>query len=102
MLARLRLMNEFASIWIDNCSAVFHKSSIHTQAGENPELRVLFFRLCHLLRAPITPIFVFDGPGRPDEKRGHLVKSSQSLWITPYVKTLISAFGFQFYEVSVF
>lgn len=94
--------DEESSIWMDNCSAVFHKSSMHTQAGENPELRTLFFRLCHLLRVPITPIFVFDGPRRPEEKRGHLVKSSQPLWITSYVKTLIRAFGFQFYEVSAF
>src|ERR1700733_2852308 len=84
------------SIWTGNCLAIFHKGTIHTQAGENPELRGLFSKFCHLLRAPLTPVFVFDGCGHPQQKRGREVRSDHPLWLTAYVKTLITAFGFYY------
>ncbi|KAF8958353.1 hypothetical protein BDZ97DRAFT_1842326, partial [Flammula alnicola] len=57
-----------------------------TRAGENPAVRVLFYRLCHLLTLPIIPIFVFDGPDRPKVKRG--------------VNKFIDTFGFFWYTAA--
>jgi hypothetical protein len=70
----------------------------HAQAGENPELRVLFYRLCYLLRRPITPIFVFDGPERPAFKRNQLVVP-QPHWLTELFQAFIAAFGFHSHTV---
>jgi hypothetical protein len=36
--------------------------------GENPHLRTLFFRCATLMKSPFLPLFVFDGPKRPDFK----------------------------------
>lgn len=71
-----------------------------TQAGENPVLRVLFFRLCRLLALSVVPIFVFDGNSRPSTKRGTRVVKSPH-WISTYFQDLIGAFGFHWYTVSV-
>jgi hypothetical protein len=87
-----------ASILIDRADAAFRSAGLHTQAGENPELRSLFFKFCQLLRAPVTLVFVFDGPDRPPKKRGHLVVDNE-LWLIGYVKQLIEAFGFYYHEV---
>lgn len=46
-----------------------------TRAGENPAVRVIFYRLCRLLTLPIIPVFVFDGPDRPKVKRGNSEES---------------------------
>jgi Holliday junction resolvase YEN1 len=77
---------------------VFYVRGLHTQAGENPELRTLFFRLAHLLRYPITPIFVFDGPERPDFKRGTTVKKKEH-WVVKYLIELIKDFRYKFHMV---
>jgi len=72
---------------------------LHTQKGENPELRTLFFKFCRLLKAPVTLVFVFDGPDRPPVKRGKAV-IHQPPWLLDHLKTLIRAFGFSFHQVS--
>jgi holliday junction resolvase YEN1 len=71
----------------------------HAQAGANPELRTLFFRLARYLQFPIAPVFVFDGPGRPSVKRGRKVIKIAH-WLTTRVQEMISLFGFQWYKVS--
>ncbi|KAF8057160.1 PIN domain-like protein [Lyophyllum atratum] len=80
------------SIWLDSFTAAFHRG-LHTQHGENPELRGLFYRLCEFLKTPVTLVFVFDGPSRPQIKRNRHVKT-KPLWIVQRAKELIEAFGF--------
>ncbi|KAF8226769.1 PIN domain-like protein [Tricholoma matsutake] len=81
-----------ASIWMKKSQAKFYHPQ-HAQAGENPELRVLFYCLCYLLRHPITPIFIFDGPARPAIKRNTNV-IAQAHWLTQQFQEFISMFGF--------
>ncbi|KAJ2929825.1 hypothetical protein H1R20_g7278, partial [Candolleomyces eurysporus] len=75
-----------ASIWF------FHME--YGREGENPHLRTLFFRCATLMRAPFLPLFVFDGPKRPDFKRGKRINTSQNVLI-PSMKQIIEAFGFE-------
>lgn len=63
--------------------------------GDNPELRTLFFRLGHLLRHPILPLFIFDGPGRPAWKRGKRINTWAENPLTEGLKAFIEAFGFE-------
>ncbi|WVF72474.1 hypothetical protein IAT40_007289 [Kwoniella sp. CBS 6097] len=55
-----------ASIWI------FHAQVTHY--GENPFLRTIFFKITALLQQPVLPVFVFDGPNKPGQKRNENVK----------------------------
>ena len=89
------------SVWIVECQAVFYVRGLHTQAGKNPELRTLFFRLAHLLCYPITVIFVFDGPERPDYKRGTEVKKKEH-WVVKDLSELIKGFRYKFHTVCAF
>ncbi|KAK0227327.1 PIN domain-like protein [Armillaria nabsnona] len=74
------------SIWL------FHAG--YSKAGENPELCLIFFRCCSLLKYPILPIFIFDGCKRPKWKRGEKVNRSPAKLVTA-VKAVIEAFGFE-------
>ena len=71
-----------------------------TQAGENPAVRILFYRLCQLLTLPIIPVFVFDGPDCPKVKRGVNVKTGKSHWLSSPFKRFIEVFSFFWYMVS--
>ncbi|KII93125.1 hypothetical protein PLICRDRAFT_66197, partial [Plicaturopsis crispa FD-325 SS-3] len=82
-------------LWIARAQHGVHHAS--AQAGLNPEMRSIFTRLARLYQAPVTPIFVFDGPDRPPIKRGKRV-STQPNWMNPAVKELLRGFGFRFYE----
>ncbi|KAI0319963.1 PIN domain-like protein, partial [Amylostereum chailletii] len=75
-----------ASIWF------YHAA--YGREGENPELRTLFFRCARLMRAPFLPLFVFDGPKRPNVKRGKRISGNQH-WLTNGMKNIIEAFGFE-------
>ena len=75
-----------AGIWF------FHME--YGRKGENPHLRTLFFRCATLMRAPFLPLFVFDGPKRPNFKRGKRINASQNALI-PSMKQIIEAFGFE-------
>ncbi|EKM76246.1 hypothetical protein AGABI1DRAFT_9336, partial [Agaricus bisporus var. burnettii JB137-S8] len=75
-----------ASIWF------FHAE--YGKEGENPVLRTLFFRCATLTKAPFLPLFVFDGPKRPDFKRGKRINKSTNKLITG-MKTIVEAFGFE-------
>lgn len=81
----------FLSIWF------FHAKS--GREGENPELRLIFFRLAKLLSEPFLPLFVFDGPKRPRWKRGIQI-SKKPHWMIHGVKTMITAFGFEWRQVE--
>ncbi|KAF8901075.1 hypothetical protein CPB84DRAFT_1680152 [Gymnopilus junonius] len=75
-----------ASIWF------FHAE--YGREGENPVLRTLFFRCATLMRTTFLPIFVFDGPKRPDVKRGKKINRSGHKLI-PGMKQIVEAFGFE-------
>ncbi|KAG1844175.1 hypothetical protein DFJ58DRAFT_747692 [Suillus subalutaceus] len=76
-----------ASIWYQHC--------VHSKGGENPELRLLFFRLCSLARLPFLPLFVFDGNERPKIKRGSKLGKSGSHSLTSGMKKLLEVFGME-------
>ncbi|KIY49867.1 PIN domain-like protein, partial [Fistulina hepatica ATCC 64428] len=75
-----------ASIWF------FHAE--YGKEGENPELRTLFFRCATLMHAPFLPLFVFDGPKRPDFKRGKRISKSNNALVNG-MKAIIEAFGYE-------
>ncbi|KAJ7786688.1 PIN domain-like protein [Mycena olivaceomarginata] len=56
-----------ASIWLFECTTVFQQAY---RSERYPALAALFYKLCELLRYSVVPVFVFDGPNRPDFKRG--------------------------------
>jgi hypothetical protein len=58
------------SIWIGQAQAIFNSQELCAQAGENPELHVLYFHLAHLLKLPVMAVFIFDGLKRPAVKHG--------------------------------
>ncbi|OSD03661.1 hypothetical protein PYCCODRAFT_1408690 [Trametes coccinea BRFM310] len=75
-----------ASIWF------YHAN--YGREGENPELRTLFFRCTRLMSMPFLPLFVFDGPKRPDIKRGKRV-TGKNHWLVQGMQEIITAFGFE-------
>ena len=84
------------SIWIYHSQFALRVG--HAQAGENPELRNLFYKLANLLKYSITPIFVFDGAGRATSKRGVAV-STKPHWLVKPLQDLLDLFGFLYYTV---
>ncbi|KAF8971159.1 PIN domain-like protein [Flammula alnicola] len=90
-----------SSIWMNEAQlAISFRPGRGTRAGENPAVRVLFYRLCRLLTLPIIPIFVFDGPDRPKVKRGVNVKTGKPHWLSSPLKKFIEAFGFFWYTAA--
>ncbi|KAG5651830.1 hypothetical protein H0H81_007262 [Sphagnurus paluster] len=75
-----------ASIWF------FHAE--YGKEGENPVLRTLFFRCATLMHSPFLPLFVFDGPKRPDWKRGKKINKTSNKLI-PGMKAIVESFGFE-------
>ncbi|KAI0632888.1 hypothetical protein C8Q77DRAFT_1158338 [Trametes polyzona] len=75
-----------ASIWF------YHAT--YGREGENPELRTLFFRCTRLMTMPFLPLFVFDGPKRPDIKRGKRI-TGKNHWMVQGMQEIITAFGFE-------
>lgn len=80
-----------ASIWF------YHAA--YGKEGENPELRTLFFRCARLMEMPFLPVFVFDGPKRPDMKRGKRI-TGKNHWLVQGMQEIITAFGFEWRMVS--
>ncbi|KAL0957450.1 hypothetical protein HGRIS_001247 [Hohenbuehelia grisea] len=79
-----------ASIWLNRAQTKFLKH--HYQAGENPELHLLFSWLTHLLKSPLIVVFVFDGPHRPANKRKKSVKQKPH-YLTDRFATLLKPSG---------
>lgn len=80
-----------ASIWF------YHAT--YGREGENPELRTLFFRCTRLMTMPFLPLFVFDGPKRPQIKRGKRI-SGKNHWMVQGMQEIITAFGFEWRMAS--
>ncbi|KAJ7864359.1 PIN domain-like protein, partial [Mycena leptocephala] len=74
-------------------AGVFHPGI----GGQKLVLEKLFYQLCNFLLAPMTPVFMFDGPGRPHIKRGTRV-IHRPLWLIEHLKTMISGFGYYYYD----
>jgi hypothetical protein len=68
--------------------------------GQKLALEKIFYQLCNLSLAPVTLVFVFDGPGRPSIKRGTRV-ISRPLWLVDHLKKMIMYFVFHFYDASL-
>ena len=101
-LPQKHFLTSLFSIWMNEAQGAVNVRPGHgTQAGENPALQVIFYRLCRLLTLPIVPIFVFDGPDRPKVKRGINVKTTKPHWLSTPLKKFIDAFGFYWYMVSI-
>ncbi|KAJ7270887.1 PIN domain-like protein [Mycena rebaudengoi] len=65
--------------------------------NQNAALETFFYQLCNFSRAPLTPLFAFDGPGRPSVKRNtRVIKHPQ--WLVEHLKHLILSFGYHFHE----
>ncbi|KAH6914099.1 hypothetical protein BKA70DRAFT_1519374 [Coprinopsis sp. MPI-PUGE-AT-0042] len=79
-----------ANIWLTHA-----KSS---KDGENPAVRMLFFRILGLLEFPILPLFVFDGRNRPKLKRGSRMGKSGSHPHTKEFKQFLEALGVEWRE----
>ncbi len=80
-----------ASIWIVH--------SANGKEGENPELRTILFKCTKLMRKPFLPLFVFDGPYRPDVKRGkHINKAAH--WMVAGMQAIFTALGIEWRTVS--
>lgn len=67
-------------------------------AGCNSALQTLFYKLSMYLKSPIILIFVYDGPQRPNIKRGIHVRTQSPTWVEPS-KRLVSHFGFHTLQV---
>lgn len=81
---------------MSHCIAGSHSAS--TPFGPGP-MHLFFYKLCHLIQYPVTWIFVFDGPFRPNVKRGTKVVQKTPHWVGPCQQLLI-AFGLAINEVS--
>ncbi|KAG6088915.1 hypothetical protein E4U15_004747 [Claviceps sp. LM218 group G6] len=77
--------------------AIWHFQAQSARGGHNPTTRLLFYRLVRLLGAPITPIFVFDGPHKPAFKRGHRTGRGDQCAIA-MAKRLIRLFDFAVHD----
>ncbi|KAG6208364.1 hypothetical protein E4U35_000123 [Claviceps purpurea] len=77
--------------------AIWHFQAQSARGGHNPTVRLLFYRLVRLLGAPITPIFVFDGPHKPAFKRGHRTGRGDQCAIG-MAKRLIRLFDFAVHD----
>ena len=87
------------STWFFECQAAFTGCGrVHSNAGLNPELRALFFRLAELSRSTAQAVFVFDGPKRPKIKCGKAVRTHPH-WLTSRFVQLVEAFGFHCHTV---
>ena len=67
------------------------------KGGSNPALRTFYYRLLRLLALNIHPLFVFDGPNKPEWKRGKRVGGPGAKVVSVpefNAKQLLKLFGF--------
>jgi Holliday junction resolvase YEN1 len=90
---------ETLRLGIDVSSWIYHAAK--STGGHNPQLRSFFWRLCRMLTLPhVLPVFVFDGPLRPREKRGRVIQVYREASFVNTLKDLIVAFGFVVVEAA--
>ncbi|KAJ7620057.1 PIN domain-like protein, partial [Roridomyces roridus] len=65
--------------------------------GHKLVLEKIFYQFCNLSLAPVTLVFVFDGPGRPPIKRDTRVIHRGS-WLMGRLKKMITYFGFHYFD----
>ena len=87
------------SIWLNQTQSIFHVPGMHYQVGENPELRVLFYRIARFRKLPIHLVFVFDGENRPALKRGINVRVKAHA-LTNSFQELIEQYGYSSHTVE--
>ncbi|KAJ6482431.1 PIN domain-like protein [Mycena sanguinolenta] len=80
-----------ASIWMYQAERALNYGN--TQAGPNAQLRILYYRLVHLLQLPVRIVFAFDGPERAEFKRGTRVLTHGHPLTAPF-QELIAHFGY--------
>lgn len=83
-------------------ASLWYQHAQFAKGGENPELRLLFFRVLNLLELPIIPLFVFDGRERPKMKRGSKMGKSGSHAMTAKLKSMLTVFGVEWRMVRSF
>lgn len=67
------------------------------QGGSNPAIRTLYYRLIRLLATSVQPLFVFDGPKRPQFKRNKKVGRGGASASDVATKQLLKLFGFPYH-----
>lgn len=92
------LARQFRGFRVGIDASIWFVHSTYGKEGENPELRTIFFRLTRLLKLPFLPLFVFDGPMRPDVKRGKMIDKKPH-WMIDGMKKMVEAFGFEWRTV---
>ncbi|KAF6743093.1 PIN domain-like protein [Ephemerocybe angulata] len=80
--------------YMDECVASTKSKGIHSAFAGASALRPFFFRLCALLNKAANFVFVYDGPERPEVKRGKKVQRHRKLWWVKPTQLLIESFGF--------
>ncbi|KAJ7804654.1 PIN domain-like protein [Mycena olivaceomarginata] len=85
------IMGIDASIWMYQASNAIIFSN--AQTGSQPAAAAPFYRTAALLALPIRAVFVFDGPHRPEFKRGTRVLT-HGHWLTSAFRELIREFGY--------
>ncbi|GJN87952.1 hypothetical protein Rhopal_000907-T1 [Rhodotorula paludigena] len=63
--------------------------------GPNAELRMVFYRVCDFLAHGILAVFVFDGPNRPDWKRGQQINGGWQGRQSPEVQEMLELMGME-------
>ena len=81
-------------------ASLWYTHAAFSKGGENPQLRLLFFRLRSLAELPILPLFIFDGRERPKEKRGSRMGKSGSHNLSADMKKLLDVFGMEWRMAS--
>ncbi|TFY79691.1 hypothetical protein EWM64_g4321 [Hericium alpestre] len=77
-------------------ASIWFKHAAYSKGGENPELRLLFFRqLRDWAELPFSLLFVFDGHERPKIKRGSKMGKSGSHNLMAGMKKLLEIFGIE-------
>ncbi|KAF8201965.1 PIN domain-like protein [Mycena galopus ATCC 62051] len=98
---RLRtfILGDDVSIRINSVVAALQATNVfpNSPTGQVLVLEKIFYQLCNLSQAPVTVVFIDDGPGRPSVKRGTRVVF-RPLWLIEHLKTMITSFGYYFYE----
>lgn len=87
----------FYSIWMKQACPVFRFA--HHNAGQAPELRILFNKLSRLHALLTAVVFVFDGANRSLRKRGKIRARTTPHWLENQFRALIKLFGFSVHEV---